>query len=565
MGVGGGSTAGAWVTYRRARACAWSASRRVERVSDIPRNEHFRTALAVILRARERLRDVNGGQAHLEKIVRHMEVLHELNGDLLGQDYDGYDGDGPSEGISERMIAAGHGERGGLDIPLDVWNANIPTRLIWDLRSWMSGPDCGRFDVWQPSLHTRRMIGVLVDDGFLCRDPTCLGALGCEDLTDNVSAFVKPKNDVKCSFIIDMRNLNDCSKVPLRKVKLPSIHTVFRTIQREIHRGAPLWGITLDISNFYWSLQVPAEHRGLFRIQGAHFHCLPFGWKFSPVLAQDTLAALLTEFFDNHAEGLDIYRFHYLDDVLVLSRDTECMNSLGHRLANFLTVKGLRISTKSCPEPHQNVLLLGKMFDLAKGEVRNTDKMLTKCLGIAIKTACSPAISYVPTTVYPMPGHFGFAPFVSLDAAETPGGYRLGISGRNGVMRTRKIPAKNQQQAELGRILHAGRFAVTQKWHRVSLFVDNTAACYSAANMRASTRACTQVKILRALWNLLWHTGMVLNVIWVDNARMPDDVVSRFPNLIPASITRAKVEPAHKWGALCEELHLVQSFGSVRL
>ena len=35
MGVGGGSTAVAWVTYRRARACAWSASRRVERVSDI--------------------------------------------------------------------------------------------------------------------------------------------------------------------------------------------------------------------------------------------------------------------------------------------------------------------------------------------------------------------------------------------------------------------------------------------------------------------------------------------------------------------------------------------------
>ena len=262
--------AGAWVTHRRARACGGSASRRVERVSDIPRIELFRTALAVILRARERLRDVNGGQAHLEKILRH-------NCDLLGQDYDGYDGDGPSEGILERMIAAGLGERGSLDIPLDVWNANIPKRLIWDIRSWKSEPDCGRFGVWQPSLHTRRMIGVLLDDGFLCQDPTCLGALECEDLTDNVSAFVKPKNDVKCSFIIDMRNLNDCSKVPLCKVKLPSIHTVFRTIQREIHRGAPLWGITLDISNFYWSLQGASEHRGLFRIQGAHFHCLPFG------------------------------------------------------------------------------------------------------------------------------------------------------------------------------------------------------------------------------------------------------------------------------------------------
>ena len=81
--------------------------------------------------------------------------------------------------------------------------------------------------MWQPLMHTRRMIGVLVDDGFLCRDPACLGAPEWEDLTDNVSAFVKPKNDVKCSFIIDMRNLNDCSKVPLRKVKFLSIHTVF--------------------------------------------------------------------------------------------------------------------------------------------------------------------------------------------------------------------------------------------------------------------------------------------------------------------------------------------------
>ena len=31
------------------------------------------------------------------------------------------------------MIAAGLGERGTLDIPLDVWNVNIPKRLIWDI------------------------------------------------------------------------------------------------------------------------------------------------------------------------------------------------------------------------------------------------------------------------------------------------------------------------------------------------------------------------------------------------------------------------------------------------
>ena len=171
MGVGGGRVAGAWVTYKRARSCAWSASRRVEQVSDIPRNELFRATLAVILRAQERLRDVEGGRAHLERILIHMDALHKLNRDLLGQDYDMYDGDGSSRGISQGMMAAGIGERGSLDIPLDVWNANMPKRLILDIRSWKSGPDCGRFDVWQPSLHTRRMIGVLVDDGFLCRDP----------------------------------------------------------------------------------------------------------------------------------------------------------------------------------------------------------------------------------------------------------------------------------------------------------------------------------------------------------------------------------------------------------
>ena len=62
MGVGGGRVVGAWVTYKRAWSCAWSALRRVEQVSDIPRNERFRATLAVILRARECLRDVEGGQ-----------------------------------------------------------------------------------------------------------------------------------------------------------------------------------------------------------------------------------------------------------------------------------------------------------------------------------------------------------------------------------------------------------------------------------------------------------------------------------------------------------------------
>ena len=84
----------------------------------------------MIFGAREHLRDVDGGQANLEKILSHLQAPHELNWDLLSQVYDGYDGDGPSGGIWDEMIAAGLGERGSLDIPWNVWNTNIPTRLI---------------------------------------------------------------------------------------------------------------------------------------------------------------------------------------------------------------------------------------------------------------------------------------------------------------------------------------------------------------------------------------------------------------------------------------------------
>ena len=72
------------------------------------------------------------------------------------------------------------------------------------------------------------------------------------------------------------------------------------------------------------------------------------------------LAALLREFFDNHAVGLDIHRFHYLDDVLILSRDRECIDILGPRLAAFLMAKGLRISTKSCLKPESQCPVAGK-------------------------------------------------------------------------------------------------------------------------------------------------------------------------------------------------------------
>ena len=56
----------------------------------------------------------------------------------------------------------------------------------------------------------------------------------------------------------------------------------------------------------------------------------------------------------------------------------------------------------------------------------------------------SVAISYIPMKVDKLPQHFGFSPFLAVDAAESWLGYTVGITGRNGMIRTRVVPAQNK-------------------------------------------------------------------------------------------------------------------------
>ena len=50
----------------------------------------------------------------------------------------------------------------------------------------------------------------------------------------------------------------------------------------------------IDLSNCFWSLQLPREFWGAFRVSDGEggvlaFRCLPFGWKYSPLLCQRVL------------------------------------------------------------------------------------------------------------------------------------------------------------------------------------------------------------------------------------------------------------------------------------
>ena len=89
-----------------------------------------------------------------------------------------------------------------------------------------------------------------------------------------------------------MRNLIDDCTVKPRRSPLPVVAEIFIQIE-EMRLKGPVFGTTIDLMNFYWSLRMPAVMRDLFPLEGPDFHSLPFGWNYSPLIAQETLGDLI--------------------------------------------------------------------------------------------------------------------------------------------------------------------------------------------------------------------------------------------------------------------------------
>ena len=56
----------------------------------------------------------------------------------------------------------------------------------------------------------------------------------------------------------------------------------------------------IDLSNCFWSLRLPEAFWGAFRISDGEggvlsFRCLPFGWKYSPILCQKKVLERVVE------------------------------------------------------------------------------------------------------------------------------------------------------------------------------------------------------------------------------------------------------------------------------
>ena len=132
--------------------------------------------------------------------------------------------------------------------------------------------------------------------------------------------FRIPKNEMKASMIVHLVGLNKQHRFKAPRFSLPSVEDLAFLIQahsmglsqlslggpclshlsepflRELGDlrllavpGEPLLACHIDLTNAFWSLTLPEPYKNNFlvRIDGTTyaFSCLPFGWRFSPVIA----------------------------------------------------------------------------------------------------------------------------------------------------------------------------------------------------------------------------------------------------------------------------------------
>ena len=123
----------------------------------------------------------------------------------------------------------------------------------------------------------------------------------------------------------------------------------------------------------------------MFRIAGLLWDSLPFGWNMSPILAQTCLGELIQGALGTlSGRGSTWEVYHYYDDLLVLGVTVPPVHSLTQCLLHHFTSVGLIISKKSALRPTQDLVWLGKRFDLTTGTICNTAGVLLHVVALAV-------------------------------------------------------------------------------------------------------------------------------------------------------------------------------------
>jgi hypothetical protein len=132
----------------------------------------------------------------------------------------------------------------------------------------------------------------------------------------------------------------------------------------------------IDLQNCFWSISLPSQVRGAFTLSSTSsvFTCrrLPFGWAWSPVLAQLYIAYLLAPL----RSFTDLPPWQYYDDILLASTDPAFLTFTFHYTCHLLTTAGFIISPKSSQAPSTEITWLGKTLFSTPGRLTLTNTPL---------------------------------------------------------------------------------------------------------------------------------------------------------------------------------------------
>ena len=137
------------------------------------------------------------------------------------------------------------------------------------------------------------------------------------------------------------------------------------------HAGHKAFLGKIDLSNWFWSIRMPYRWCRVFRVntpQGCfRWLTMPFGWKYSPVLCQRLVSALVRRALrDLRARGVT-----YLDDLLVSAVGRCRVRVAARRVSGVLGRAGFLISPKSVIERVRTLDFIGKQFSAATMTVEN--------------------------------------------------------------------------------------------------------------------------------------------------------------------------------------------------
>ena len=441
----------------------------------------------------------------------------------------------------------------------------------------------------------------------------------------NFTAFLRPKSSEKAAFIADLRPLNQLSPNPLPHFSLPSLLHIADLIAS--FPPSTLWATAIDITNFFWSLLLPVEAHGAFRIGGFFLPCLPFGWNLSPILAQETLTFLIKQSLQIHSltDSLDtsLWIFHYYDDILILSTQSSLAQQCTQAIVNHLQHQHLLISPKSLLIPTQNITWLGKLFDLRERLISNTDKVATHTLALCLTSLLAPVhkksierlLGYLLWAFRPHRGatlflrswylHLHsrrrfqrwpstgmsaglldalalslrawsapttpslplFTPIICMDAALVSNHYQIGLYSPTFGARILIAPPEitTQQQAELFAADAALRLSVRLGFPHVTLIGDNSGSLYSLESLRGILAAQQWIRILRRITNRLLWSGLCVHLLWVPSALQPADPISRAKHTNLSNCQNALRTAHQKWSTLWHCSSCLRSFGFLAL